>query len=59
MQNTSSLSLSGVTLSPRFIFGCNGQIRNSLFIIDEGKRLLYTAGHNVVIYNPEDSENSG
>jgi WD40 repeat protein len=47
----------GVTLTPKFIFGCNGHIRNNLFIIDEGKRLLYSAGHNVVLYTPDEGEN--
>ena len=51
-----SLSLGGVSLAPRFILGCTGGIKNNLFIIDEGKRLLYSAGHNVVIYNPEEGE---
>lgn len=39
----------GVTLTPKYMFGCNGNIRNNLFIIDEGKRMLYSAGHNVVL----------
>lgn len=47
----------GVTLTPKFMFGCNGHIRNNLFIIDEGKRMLYSAGHNVVLYTPEEGEN--
>jgi hypothetical protein len=40
-------------LSPKFIFGVNGQIKNSLFIYDD-KKLLYVAGHNVIIFNPEE-----
>lgn len=51
-----NLSLSGVTLAPRFILGCNGHIRNNLFTIDDSKRLLYSAGHNVVIYNPDEGD---
>jgi len=43
-----------VTLTPRFIFGVNGQIKNSLFIIEE-KKLVYVAGHNVIIYNVEEN----
>lgn len=47
----------GVTLTPKFMFGCNGHLRNNLHVIDEGKRLLYSAGHNVVLFNPEEGEN--
>lgn len=47
---TSNISLMGVTVNPKFIMGCNGNIRNNLFVIDDGKRLLYSAGHNVVLY---------
>jgi hypothetical protein len=47
------LGLQGVTLAPKFIFGINGQIHNNLYIIDE-KKLLYVAGHNVIIFNPEE-----
>jgi hypothetical protein len=43
-----------VTLTPRFIFGVNGQIKNNLFIIEE-KKLVYVAGHNVIIYNVEEN----
>jgi len=54
MSNLGNLGLQGVTLSPRFIFGINGQIKNNLHIIDD-KKLLYVAGHNVIIFNPEES----
>lgn len=40
----------GTTVSPRFIFGVNGQMRNNLHLVDEQK-LLYVAGHNVVVYS--------
>lgn len=53
MSNLGNLGLQGVTLSPRFIFGVNGQIKNNLYIIDD-KKLLYVAGHNVIIFNPEE-----
>lgn len=43
----------GVNLTPKFIFGVNGQIKNSLYRVDDNK-LAYIAGHNVVIYNQED-----
>jgi len=42
-----------VTLTPRFVFGINGSIKNSLHLIDE-KKLMYVAGHNIIIYNPEE-----
>lgn len=43
-------NLSGVTLTPRFIFGSNGSIRNNLYVIDDNK-VMYVAGHNVILYN--------
>ena len=47
------LGLQGITVSPRFIFGVNGEIRNSLHLIEEHK-LLYVAGHNVVVYSTDE-----
>ena len=47
------LGLQGITVSPRFIFGVNGEIRNNLHLIEEHK-LLYTAGHNVVVYSTDE-----
>jgi hypothetical protein len=47
----------GVTITPKFMFGCNGHLRNNLHVIEDGKLLLYSAGHNVVILNPEEGEN--
>jgi len=35
------------------MFGINGNLRQNLHVVD-GKKLLYVAGHNVIIYNPED-----
>jgi len=54
MSSLANLGLQGVTLTPRFIFGVNGQIKNNLFIIEE-KKLVYVAGHNVIIYNVEEN----
>ena len=45
--------LAGISLDPKFIFGVNGSIPDCLAIYDV-KRLLYVAGHNVVIYNPDE-----
>ena len=47
------LGLQGTTVSPRFIFGVNGELKNNLYLIDETK-LLYTAGHNVVVYSTDE-----
>jgi hypothetical protein len=43
----------GVSLIPRFIFGVNGEIRNSIAVVDD-KKVLYVAGHNIVIYDPDE-----
>lgn len=43
--------LQGITVSQRFIFGINGEL--SLFLLED-HRVVYTAGHNVVVYNTED-----
>jgi hypothetical protein len=51
------LGLQGITVSPRFIFGVNGDIKNNLHLIDEHK-LLYVAGHNVVVYSTEPNESN-
>lgn len=39
---------------PKFMFGVNGQMKNNLHVVQE-KRLLYVAGHNVILYNPDDN----
>ena len=54
MSSLANLGLQGVTLTPRFIFGVNGQNKNNLFVVEE-KKLLYVAGHNVIIFNVEDN----
>jgi cilia- and flagella-associated protein 57 len=53
--NLGSMALQGVSLHPKFIFGVNGQIKQNLYVVED-KRLLYVAGHNVIIYNPEDPQ---
>jgi hypothetical protein len=53
MSNIGNLGLQGVTLQPKFMFGINGALHNNLFVIED-KKLLYVAGHNVIIYNPEE-----
>jgi len=40
-------------LIPKFIFGASGNIKNSLHIIDD-RKVLYIAGHNVVIYDQDE-----
>jgi hypothetical protein len=37
----------------RFIFGVNGEIRNNVYLLED-HRLVYSAGHNIVLYNTED-----
>ena len=48
--------MQGVTVTPKFLFGVNGQINNCLHMIDE-KKLLYVAGHNAIVYNIDDPTN--
>ena len=43
----------GVQVTPRFIFGANGQLNNCLHLIDD-RFLIYVAGHNIVVYNLDD-----
>ena len=50
---SSNLSMQTVTVTPKFIFGAAGQLNNCLQIHEE-KKLVYVAGHNVVIYDLED-----
>jgi hypothetical protein len=45
--------MQGVNVTPKFLFGANGQINNSLHMIDE-KKLLYVGGHNAIVYNTDD-----
>ncbi len=34
----------------RFVFGMKGDVQGNVFFLDE-QRVIYPAGHNVVIYN--------
>lgn len=54
MSGIGGLNLQGITVSPRFIFGVNGQLHNNLHCIDEHK-LLYVAGHNAVVYSTDEN----
>lgn len=51
--NLANPGLQGVTLAPRFVFGVDGGMKNSLFAL-EGDKLLYVAGNNVIIYQMEE-----
>jgi hypothetical protein len=53
MSSINNINLSGVSLIPKFIYGCNGEIPNNLFMIDD-RKVMYLSGHNVVIYNTDD-----
>ena len=55
MAQLGNLSMQGVTVTPKFAFGCNGQINNCLHMLDE-KKLLYVAGHNAIVYNIDDPQ---
>lgn len=46
-------SLNGITVNPKFIFGVNGEIKNNIYLLED-HRLVYSAGHNIVLYNTED-----
>jgi hypothetical protein len=51
--NLANPGLQGVTLAPRFVFGVDGGLKNSLFAL-EADKLLYVAGNNVIIYQTEE-----
>ena len=53
MSTLAGLGLQGTTVSPRFVFGVNGDLKNNLHFIDEHK-LLYVAGHNFVVYSTDE-----
>lgn len=55
MTSLGNLGLQGVNISPKFIFGINGNQRHNLHVVD-GKKLLYVAGHNVIIYNEDKTQ---
>jgi len=46
--------LSSLSLNPRYVFGYKSDVKNSVQHIDEHK-VVYPAGHNLVIFNMEDS----
>jgi len=48
-----NLALQGVSLTPKFIFGVNGAVPHSLYVIED-KKLLYVAGHFVILYNMDE-----
>ena len=43
------------TIQTKHIFGCKGDIPNAVYHIDE-HRVVYSAGHNIVIYSIEDRQ---
>ena len=43
-----------VTLTPKFCFGVNADLPNNLHLVENDRKLLYVAGHNVVIYSLDD-----
>jgi hypothetical protein len=44
MSSLGNLTLSGVSLTPSFIFGVESEISNHMHLIDD-RKLLYIAGH--------------
>ena len=44
-------------MTPRFVFGVNGQLNNCLHLHEE-KKLVYVAGHNIVVYNLDECNQS-
>ena len=53
VQASNNVSMQGVQVNPRFVFGANGKINNSLHLYEE-RFLIYVAGHNIVVYNTDD-----
>ena len=45
-----NMSMQGVTVTPKFVFGCNGSLNHSIHMHEE-KNLVYVAGHNVIVYH--------
>ena len=46
---------SPITIIPKFAFGVRGDLKNSLFFLDD-QRIIYAWGHNVVILNIGDDK---
>lgn len=44
-----------VSITPRFAFGIKGDLRNSLYFLDD-QRVVYPCGHNVVILSIGDDK---
>lgn len=44
-----------ISIQIKHIFGCKGDIVNAVYHIDE-HRVIYSSGHNIVIYNIEDRQ---
>jgi hypothetical protein len=40
-------------IDPRFIFGVEGNMVDNLYLLEDNK-LVYTAGHNVIVYSTDD-----
>jgi hypothetical protein len=40
-----------VTLTPKFCFGVNKDIPDNVHLVDDDRKLLYVAGHNVIVYS--------
>ena len=64
MSSITGSNLNGITVTPkyvrsrsnlpfRFIFGVNGEIKQNIYLLED-HRLIYSAGHNIVLYNTED-----
>lgn len=51
----SNMSMQGVSVTPKFVFGCNGKLNSSLYMHEE-KNLVYVAGHNVIVYNLDEGQ---
>ena len=43
----------GTSVNPRFVFGVEGRLTNNLYLLQD-HQLVYTAGHNVIVYSTED-----
>ena len=52
----SSVSMSQVSVMPKYIFGANGKIPNAMHMIED-KKYIYIAGHNIVLHNLDDPLN--
>ena len=53
---SSSFGTQGVAVTPRHFFGVNATIKNSLYLVQDDNTLLYTAGHNIVMYTLDEKQ---